>query len=401
MQKTRYLILGAGPSGLAVSRRLLDLGASPSDIVVLERQAEVGGLCRSDYEFGAFDIGGGHFLDVRRPEVLEFIFRFLPQREWQLFERKSTIRLGRIEVDYPLEANIHQLPIEKQIKYLLDVSSSGSSRGLPCPDEFTEYLEWKFGKSITLEYLLPYNKKLWGNSLSSMGTRWLDKLPNVSFEETLRSCLTKRPHGTMPAHSSFYYPKRFGYGEVWRRIGDSMRNQVHTSYEIAAIDFDKKLVDDISYDILISTVPWPTLAPFIDNSSVKSAIANLQAIPINVSLFQEDEPSTSHWIYEPNSDLVHHRILNRRNFSAERGFWVESNALRGVPAGCIVNFGHEFAYPVATISRSDEIHVIHDWARSKGVQPLGRWGSWEHINSDVAVERALHLAEELVAAPNF
>ena len=38
--------------------------------------------------------------------------------------------------------------------------------------------------------------------------------------------------------------------------------------------------------------------------------------------------------------------------------------------------------------------TIEAWARARGITPLGRWGRWEHMNSDVAVELALDAAEE-------
>lgn len=43
--------------------------------LVIEKESEAGGLCRSHEVDGApLDIGGGHFLDVRRPDVNEFLF---------------------------------------------------------------------------------------------------------------------------------------------------------------------------------------------------------------------------------------------------------------------------------------------------------------------------------------
>ncbi|MBQ7166222.1 MAG: NAD(P)-binding protein, partial [Treponema sp.] len=65
---TKYLILGAGPAGLALANSLLDRGET--DFLVVEKEAEAGGLCRSRQVDGSpLDIGGGHFLDVRRPAV--------------------------------------------------------------------------------------------------------------------------------------------------------------------------------------------------------------------------------------------------------------------------------------------------------------------------------------------
>ncbi|GAA0798489.1 hypothetical protein GCM10008910_23130 [Faecalicatena orotica] len=69
----KYLILGAGPAGLAFANKIKQGGIH--DFLVLEREAEAGGLCRSITVDGApFDIGGGHFLDICRPHVNEFLF---------------------------------------------------------------------------------------------------------------------------------------------------------------------------------------------------------------------------------------------------------------------------------------------------------------------------------------
>jgi hypothetical protein len=44
-------------------------------------------------------------------------------------------------------------------------------------------------------HMIPYNQKMFGEDLNQLGTYWLEKLPNVSFEETLLSCLTKKAYG--------------------------------------------------------------------------------------------------------------------------------------------------------------------------------------------------------------
>ena len=65
----KYLILGAGPAGLAIANRLRQQGEN--DFLVLEMEESAGGLCRStDVDGSPFDIGGGHFLDVKREAVL-------------------------------------------------------------------------------------------------------------------------------------------------------------------------------------------------------------------------------------------------------------------------------------------------------------------------------------------
>ena len=75
MIKVKYLILGGGPSGLTLANALIQKGED--SVLLIEKESEAGGLCRSaDIDGWALDTGGGHFLDVRRPEVCDFLFRF-------------------------------------------------------------------------------------------------------------------------------------------------------------------------------------------------------------------------------------------------------------------------------------------------------------------------------------
>ena len=61
----KYLILGAGPSGLTFANKLKELGEN--DFLVLDRNPSAGGLCRStDVDGSPLDIGGGHFRDVTK-----------------------------------------------------------------------------------------------------------------------------------------------------------------------------------------------------------------------------------------------------------------------------------------------------------------------------------------------
>lgn len=53
-----------------------------TDFLVLEKESTVGGLCHSaDVDGLPFDIGGGHFWDVRRLYVNDFLFSFMPKKK--------------------------------------------------------------------------------------------------------------------------------------------------------------------------------------------------------------------------------------------------------------------------------------------------------------------------------
>ena len=225
MKYYKYIILGAGPSGLSFAHTLKDHGET--SFLVLEKESVAGGLCRSEDVDGApLDIGGGHFLDTKRKDALDLIFRFMPRTEWREYKRISKIRIRGVEIDYPIEANLWRLPLNDQVDFLESIAQTGCLQGAVMPQTFEKWISWKLGKLIAEEYMLPYNRKIWANNLNKLGTYWLYKLPSVSFRETLQSCLERKPYGKLPAHAAFYYPKKYGYGEIWKRMGEALGDQI-------------------------------------------------------------------------------------------------------------------------------------------------------------------------------
>jgi protoporphyrinogen oxidase len=397
MHYYKYIILGAGPSGLAFAHTLKSLGEN--SFLVVEKESVPGGLCRSENVDGApLDIGGGHFLDVKRKDVLDFLFKFLPESEWQRYSRISRIRIRGAEIDYPLEANLWQLPVHVQIEFLESIAKAGCVRGFPKPRSFEKWILWKLGDRISEEYMFPYNRKIWSMPLNELGTYWLHKLPNVSFRDTLLSCLEKKPSGTLPAHGYFLYPKKYGYGEVWQRMGLGLGDQLLTSFQVKTLDLSKGIINGaFKAEKIINTIPWPLWPNFSElPAPILSDISKLKHVSIDVDYYPDDCLTDAHWIYEPNETLPYHRVLCRGNFcNSSKGFWTETNSVRST-SSANWSYRNDFAYPVNTREKPAAIRRIAHWAKQNRLTCLGRWGTWEHMNSDVAIEMAIHTAKRMV-----
>lgn len=394
----KYLILGAGPAGLTLAAALKNKGIN--DLLVLEKESEAGGLCRSrEVDGSPFDIGGGHFLDVRRPKVNEFLFKFMPEEEWDRYERDSRIELKGQIIGSPIEANIWMLDTDSQVEYLKAIAEAGCVSGKPMPEKFTEWIYWKLGKRIAEDYMIPYNKKMFGEELDSLGTYWLEKLPDVSFEDTLRSCLTHKAYAKQPGHAEFFYPKKYGYGELWLRIAESLGDRLKTGVSAAKLDIDENTVnDEFKADIIINTVPWTAFETIkgADDRMLKG-IKTLKYSSIVTEYFSENMDTKAHWIYYPEEAKDYHRILVRHNFCpGSGGYWTETNLAR-YKESSREHFVNEYAYPLNTIGKNETMAELLLKMKEHNVIGLGRWGEWQHFNSDVVVERALKLAEELGA----
>lgn len=410
MIRTEYLILGAGPAGLTVANRLHESG---KDFLLLEKENEAGGLCRSVQVDGApFDSGGGHFLDTRNEKVTSYLFGFMPEKEWNRFKRISKIEIedgsGEKFIDHPLESNIWQMDIERQIQYLKAAALAGCNTGEAIPEDFVDWIYWKLGGRIAEDYMLPYNRKMFGDDLETLGTYWLEKLPNVSFEDTLRSCLTKKSYGKEPGHAHFFYPRKNGYGELWLRMADVIKPYVKYNQCIRMIDFDNRVVITDSGEVyqgekIVTTIPWQEMKEIKGMpEELKSKIHELKYSSIETRYFSEDVVTNAHWIYYPNPSLFYHRMLIRKNFCFDRdglcakGYWTETNLGRtDMISGEVrdkVHFINKYAYPLNTKNKPGIMKELLEWAQERNVYGLGRWGEHQHYNSDVTVEKAMELA---------
>ncbi len=396
----KYLILGAGPAGLAFANRLLQKGES--DFLVLEQEESAGGLCRSrEVDGSPLDIGGGHFLDVRSPKVLEFLFPFMEESEWDLYERDSRIVVNGNVINSPIEANIWQMKLSDQVAYLKSIAIAGCNLGEEMPEKFVDWIFWKLGNKIAEDYMIPYNQKMFGKDLNVLGTYWLNKLPNVSFDETLISCLEKKAYGTQPGHAKFYYPKYYGYGEIWKRMANALGERIQYNTKIESIDFDNRTVNHhFKAEKIITTIPWKSVSELAGMPDEQLQIVERLRFSSVVITYQNENLDTdAHWIYYPDLTLPYHRILVRHNFCPNsKGYWTETNLTRFSQAENEgkAYFINRFAYPLNTMGKEEDMSALLSWAKTKNIYGLGRWGEWQHYNSDVVVAKAMELADQIM-----
>ena len=402
--KYKYIILGAGPAGLTAANMLIHKMGIDS-VLVLEYEKEAGGLCRSvEVDGSPFDIGGGHFLDVRRPEVNEFLFEFMPEEEWNIFNRDSRIEIHGGVINYPIEANIWQMKLENQVDYLEKIATAGCNMGTEIPEKFVEWIYWKLGDEIAKNYMLPYNQKMFGENLSQLGTYWLEKLPNVSFRETILSCLTHKSYGEQPGHVKFYYPKKYGYGELWLRMAEKISEHMEYDKKVNSIDFENMTVgcadgSKYSAERIISTIPWMEFEELAGMpEEIKSLIQELKYSSIQIEYYGENLETEAQWIYYPDLDLPYHRILVRSNFCTDsKGYWTETNSERisMEHKSGEYEYMNQYAYPLNTLNKPEIMEKLLSWCREKQVYGLGRWGEHQHYNSDLTVKLAMDMVKKI------
>ena len=397
----KYIILGAGPCGLAFANRLLEFGED--SFLILEKENIAGGLCRSEYVDGApFDICGIHLLEEGNKKATDFIFQFIKPEECYSSHWLGKIFFDGVFMDSPFESNIYQLSIDYQIDCLKSIITSQVNKKQDIPERFADWIDWKFGDRIGNDYMLPYNTKMFYGFLEELGTYWLYKLPDVSFDEILRSCIEKKAYGKLPGYGKvkFYYPKENGYGEIWNRMAQNLGDKLIKGYDVKAVDFANHMVNgEFSAERIIWTIPWtdPQRLENIPEDLLQS-IHKLRHTSVRLEYSSAELQTDAAWVYYPDINVPYHRVMCRHNIiPGAKGIGLEINQSFAPQSENEWSYLNQYTYPVNTVEKPYIMKRLLEWGEMNNVYGVGRWGEWCHHNSDVVVEHALNLADRLLA----
>ena len=132
--KTKYLILGAGITGLSFANFI------EKDYLIIEKEKEVGGFCRTIYENEYIWDYAGHFFHFSDIKIKKLFLDEMSEEEL-VFQRKNTkIFFKNLVIDYPFQKNIHQLDKEEFIECLYDLFNKQEK------DKYKNFLEMLYGK---------------------------------------------------------------------------------------------------------------------------------------------------------------------------------------------------------------------------------------------------------------
>ena len=123
MKKTKYLIIGAGLSGITLARYL------EKDYLIVEKENEPGGFCRTIRKKDFVWDYAGHFFHFKTDEFKELFKKLMDPKDIIYNEKCTKILYKNKLIDYPFQTNIHQLDKEDFIRCFNNLLSIGSSSG--------------------------------------------------------------------------------------------------------------------------------------------------------------------------------------------------------------------------------------------------------------------------------
>lgn len=435
----KIAILGAGVSGLALARFLIEGGHAASDVHLFEAAPVAGGLCGSKTVEGfTYDVAGGHILFSKDAGAMQWMKDNAGGDEaFVKRDRNTKIRFEDRWVHYPFENGLGDLPEAANfdcLKGYVEAWHAKQSSGSEAPKDFASWIQWRFGDGIAKHFMDPYNEKIWKRDLAHISSDWVaGRVPDAPVDDVLKAAIGMRTEG-YKHQAIFYYPKQGGFQAITDGLAEKVQQCIRYStpvVEMARVGESWK-VNGEAFDAVVSTLPLTDMPRIVEGvpSDVAAAMTGLEFNSIVcylIALNRPKHPDLS-WIYLPHAKQGPvNRVTYMSNYSpgnapeGKTSFLCEVTydgagpkpgpELEGEVVDGMINAGlmtrDELMFCDHTHSRHAYVVFDHDyharrnlsldWLGENGITPLGRFGRFEYDNSDMCVIKARELSTVLLA----
>jgi len=437
--KVKYLILGAGPTGLASALRLSQLGIT--DFLVIEKESKVGGLCRT-FKQGEFYFDNcTHILFTLSDRIKKLMKEIKCQMTG--YDRSAWVHAYNKRIHFPLQTSVSEFPIEKRIEVIKDIAKRHYTlHNKAMPHNYGEYLRNTFGEVLYQDFFLPYNTKLWQTDLYDMSLSWMKgRVPPLDLDILLKSLF--EPNTKWGVNSNLSYPNQRGFGEITDKLFESIPNNTERfKFNVTVTDIDSRnkfinLSDgsSIEYDTLITTIPLPLTLKMVGLDFHEAEYRHTKVVTTAIGFREEyrcpDDREHFQWCYFGDRSVPFYRLFNVSAVMEQPKHMYKTYLFdHNLPAGTYVSdqtklnlfnsdvqhaielgFMHkedeilswqskesEYAYPVPTLERDEAMKRDHAKLESLKIYSRGRFGYWKYEcgNTDHSILQGLEIIDRLV-----
>lgn len=303
--KIKYLIIGAGISGLTFANYIND------DYLILEKESEVGGYCRTIKKGDFIWDYAGHFFHFKTDEFKK-LFVDNVNKDDIIHKDKCTKILYKDKlINYPFQTNIHELEKQDFIDCLYDLFNKTEKETY---DNFLDMLYGKFGKSIVEKFLRPYNEKLYACDLQTLDTDSMGRFfPYADIKQIINNMKANKDTSY---NNTFLYPKN-GAGSFIDILYNNLdKNKILLNTTISSIDINKNQVktntgEEYEFEYLINTTPLNHFLNLFNNSyyaDLQKELSYNKVLVFNLGFNKKSKLTDEHWIYIPEKNANYYRI---------------------------------------------------------------------------------------------
>ena len=423
MERTRYLVVGAGATGLAFADWL-----KTDDYLICEAQPEVGGYCRTVKQDGFVWDYSGHFFHFKHPEIERYLVDRMGGQEVLRVQKVARIWDEGSWVDFPYQKNFHQLPKDTFIELLVDLLTKDETyeTGVPASN-FKEMLYQKFGRGISERFLIPYNEKLYATDLANLDVDAMGRFfPYADIPEIIRNF---RAADNASYNATFTYPEGGAIQYIQALMQGVDQERVLLSEPVISIDLDARVARtpqrEIQYEAILSSAPINRLMDLCGVSYDPEVYTWNKVLVFNMG-FDRKGLEGVNWVYYPDTEVCFYRVgfydnifgTDRMSIYVELGYprdavideaEVERMRLRvleDLKAVGVVD-EHELvswhsvtldpAYVHITRVSIDDVAQKRAMLAERGVHSLGRYGGWTYCAIEDNIVEARELADRFNA----
>ena len=301
--KTKYLIIGAGISGLTFANYC------EGDYLIIEKESEVGGYCRTIKKGDFIWDYAGHFFHFNTEEFKNKFLDKMPKEDI-IYNNKCTKIIHKDKfIDFPFQTNIHELDKEEFIDCLYDLFNKEEKEKY---DNFLDMLYGKFGKSIVEKFLKPYNEKLYAVDLKELDVDAMGRFFPYADKEQIINNMKK--HEVKSYNSSFLYPKN-GAGSFIEVLYNGLKKEkVLLNVSVEKRDKEKKKAKlsnglEVEYEYLINTTPLNKFLHLIGGQEkLINEMSYNKVLVFNLGFNKKSKLCTKeHWLYVADKNCNFYR----------------------------------------------------------------------------------------------
>ena len=425
--EVKYLIIGAGPTGIGAAYRLQEVGEH--DYLIIDRSSWVGGLATSFVDDRGFtwDIGG-HVQFSHYPYFDRAMSAALPDDEWLEHQRESWVWMKDRFVPYPFQNNIRYLPTDslwKCLQGIVELYGPGARTDTQ-PKNFEEWILATFGQGIADEFMLPYNFKVWAYPPRELAYQWIgERVSVVNLARILENVIYERMDASWGPNNVFKFPKHGGTGAIWKSLADRVgrNSRLRLESEVTKIypQSRKVVLKDgsvIHYEKILSTIPLDHCALLVNEMpmhhvrlalGLRHSASNI--IGVGLRGRPPEDIGTKCWMYFPEDNCPFYRVTVFSNYSPYNVpdisqhyslmCEVSESPLKPVQHASLVQdtidglrntklihpddevvstwaYRADYGYPTPSLERDRILHEVIPYLDHLGVYSRGRFGAWKY-----------------------
>jgi protoporphyrinogen oxidase len=433
--KNKFVILGAGISGLTAARVLKEAGRTGT---VLEACPSAGGLSRTVKvrEF-CFDYTG-HFLHLARfnsPAAIPYAG--LKDADWERLERRACCHIDGHFVAAPIQYHLSQLPPHLYQSCVASYEqrtehADGSDR------TFKDYIISGFGRELADIFLIPQNEKTLATSLDTISGSAVKRFFPPPDDKRIQAGIESAAARADGYNAWFWYPRMGGI----ERLAEGIKNDVKDIQlleEAAAIDVEDKTLRTTSgrslpWDVLLSSIPLPDLCRKTGDQELSALADSLRhsstiVFNLGISAPLPEVLADVHWVYVPDPSVPFYRVGFYSNITKGMcppgcsSLYVEVgvsgaevdqvNIIDAVQPAVIKALAHlgwvrpekiicsvaqviRCAYVHHSFERERVIERIFERLKSFDIHPIGRYGLWDYISMEDSIISAIETVKKIL-----